>query len=71
MEDIILEIIELKKRVKKIYIYGTGMYGRNLFHIIDKRNIKIDGFIETNPEKNQLLVYQYIVLMKSLMNNAE
>ena len=27
------------------------MYGRNLFHIIDKRNIKIDGFIETNPEK--------------------
>ena len=20
------------------------MYGRNLFHIIDKRNIKIDGF---------------------------
>lgn len=47
------------------------MYGRNLFHIIDKRNIKIDGFIETNPEKNQLLVYQYIVLMKSLMNNVE
>ena len=46
MEDIILEIIELKKRVKKIYIYGTGMYGRNLFHIIEKIKTKCDNKIE-------------------------
>lgn len=39
----------------KIYIYGTGIWGRNVFQELDKNNIYIEGFVVTKSESQQTL----------------
>lgn len=54
MDDLISNVVELKKKTDAIYIYGTGMYGRNIYNMLNEHDIKIDGFVETNPEKSEV-----------------
>ncbi len=42
------EIIQLRSVFKKVYIYGYGSYGRNLFRIMNEHSIKVDGFVVTS-----------------------
>lgn len=45
-KSIPLEAIEnLRNRKEKMYIYGTGMYGRDLCKMLKKHGIRVDGFI--------------------------
>lgn len=54
MNDLVSDIVELKKKTDTIYIYGTGMYGRNIYNMLMEHEIKVDGFVETNPEKSEV-----------------
>jgi len=54
MDDLISNVVELKKKTAYIYIYGTGMYGRNIYNMLIEHDIKVDGFVETNPEKSEV-----------------
>ena len=45
----------LKDRKKELYIYGTGLYGRNIYQILSNNHIEIDGFIVTGePDEGDL-----------------
>lgn len=55
MQTLIKRIYELKKNVDKVFIYGTGVYGRNIYNILCKYKIKIDGFVQSvSSEKKEL-----------------
>lgn len=47
MDTFFVEVVKLKTIVKKIYIYGAGLYGQNIFKILKKNKIEVDGFIVT------------------------
>lgn len=54
-------MMNLKKDIEEIiantdclFIYGTGMYGRNIYNILKELDIRIDAFVETKPEKTEL-----------------
>lgn len=43
-------IKDLRLACKKLYIYGAGLYGQNIYKILKKKNIAVDGFIVTVQE---------------------
>ncbi len=49
------EIKNLKQVVHRLYIYGAGLYARNIYSIIKENDIQIDGFIVTHREGNSKL----------------
>lgn len=49
------KVMKLKKETNKIFIYGAGLYGRNLYEILKKKNIGIDGFlVSVKTNENEL-----------------
>lgn len=54
--DIFLQMAEkLRLEVSELYIYGAGLYARNIFGIIKGNDICVDGFIVTHPGKEKEL----------------
>jgi len=50
--EFIKEVKELMKRTEQIYIYGAGLRGKELCHILTRNGITIDGFIVTKAEED-------------------
>lgn len=48
-------VTELSNKHPRIYIYGAGLYARNLHDVLNHRGKKIDGFLVTNSETVQTL----------------
>jgi len=48
------DVKKLKERVGRIYIYGAGFYGNEIYRILTKNKVKVDGFIVTKTSlKNE------------------
>ena len=45
------EVRHIKDSTKKLYVYGAGLRGRELYHILFRNGILIDGFIVTKVDK--------------------
>ena len=43
-------IMDLRSGSKKLYIYGAGQYGRDIYKALLRRNIAVDGFLVTTQE---------------------
>ncbi len=43
-----IQVEKIRKSFSKLYIYGCGSYGQNLYQLLKKRGIEIDGFAITN-----------------------
>lgn len=50
--EFIQEVMEVKKKTDRLYIYGGGMRGKELSHILTRNGISVDGFLTTNAEKS-------------------
>lgn len=46
-------VLALKKSTDKLYIYGAGLYGQNIYRILKERNIEVAGFLVTEIDDNQ------------------
>lgn len=44
------DIKSLRSTSRKLYIYGAGSYGQNIYKILRKKDIAVDGFIVTVQE---------------------
>lgn len=64
------DIVTLKKRTDAIYIYGTGMYGRNIYNTIKEAGILINGFIETKPDKTNIFGLPVYAFSDIMYDNA-
>ena len=38
---------ELRKCVNHLYIYGAGLFGKDISQILSRNGVKVDGFLET------------------------
>lgn len=49
-----------------LYIYGTGLWGRNVYHELRKQQIPIKGFVVTKKENIEklfeLTIFEYFEL---------
>ncbi len=55
MDIFFLQVNELKKRCRELYIYGAGLYGQNIYKILKKNNISVDGFIVSEIGESESL----------------
>lgn len=55
MENFFEEVVRLKAKVKKVFIYGAGLYGQNIYKILKKQNIEVEGFVITTKTKEDEL----------------
>ncbi len=62
--EFIQEVKGLMRKTDHIYIYGAGLRGKELCHILARNNILIDGFIVTQI-KESTLVLGYPVIAAS------
>lgn len=46
---------EIRAKVDKLYIYGAGLYARNIYVILKGKEVCIDGFIVTRTEEGKEL----------------
>lgn len=53
--NFIKEVTKLKSTVSRIYVYGAGLYARNLYNILKENGIQIEGFVVTYLEKDEKL----------------
>lgn len=62
MKDFFYEVSRLKGQFSKVYIYGAGLYGQNVYKALKDKNIMIDGFVITKKTNEthlfQLPVYE-------------
>lgn len=69
--EFIQEVNALKEKTDKLYIYGAGLRGKELCHILTRNNIQIEGFIVTQAEDNaQALGYPIITASTVMYENV-
>ena len=63
------EAEELKRKTDKLYIYGAGLYARNIYGILSENGICIDGFIVTKVENADKLYGLPVVNAECVIHN--
>lgn len=58
-----------KLKGHKLYIYGAGLYARNIYSALQEKNIVIDGFIVTYTEEKKELYGLPILNVDSVIHN--
>ena len=66
--EFIEEVNELKSRTDKIYIYGAGLRGKELCHILARNDIQIDGFAVTKAEKDTLTLGYPVITAETVIH---
>lgn len=49
------KVREIQLKSPSLYIYGAGLYARNIYQILKENMIKVDGFIVTRIEEDKEL----------------
>lgn len=69
--DFFEAVRNLKKGNKKVYIYGAGLYGQNLFKILSSKSIDVDGFVISRREESTVVLGKPIYqITKELAQDA-
>ena len=56
------------------YIWGTGDYGRRIYHILEKNQSDIVGFLQTNPRQDSLegiKIYDPNIVLEQISNSKQ
>lgn len=64
-KELVDAVRKLKKEVDKLYIYGAGFYGKDIYHILRRNEIEIDGFIVTQNNQEKEKVFDKPVIQAS------
>lgn len=63
------EILDLEKKISKKYIYGAGLYARNIYNILKQENIKIEGFVVTHLNEAKKICGLPVMGIDTVINN--
>lgn len=63
------EAEKLRRKINKLYIYGAGLYARNIYGIMNENGICIDGFIVTKVDNVDKLYGLPVLNAESVIHN--
>jgi len=66
--DFLTQVELLKEKVDELYIYGTGIYGRNIYAILRKSHIEVNGFVVTHEKETESLYELPVYLFSEIMD---
>lgn len=67
--EFIREVEELKEKTDGLYIYGAGLRGKELCHILTRNHIQIEGFITTQAQAAAKAIGFPIVTASTVMHD--
>ena len=50
---LIEDVKRIQKETKKLYIYGAGFYGKDVYRVLKNNDIHVDGFLVTKEIENK------------------
>ena len=62
---------KLRNDVDELYIYGAGLFGREIFAILKRNNVSIDGFLETDCKESREVWGVKVYALDSVINKNE
>lgn len=66
--QLIEEVLELKKKVNNVYIYGAGLRGKEIYYILLRNEIQVNGFIVTEKMNKEELLGLPIMLADTIIH---
>lgn len=66
-EQLIKDVTELKKKVNELYIYGAGFYGQDVYRVLERNQIIVDGFLVTESPKEEYVFNLPVLLAKEVI----
>lgn len=67
MDAFFEKITDLKKTCKDVYIYGAGLYGQNIYKILKKAGVSIDGFVVSDSQDIRTLFGLPVLQIKEVI----
>lgn len=64
------KVREIQLKSPSLYIYGAGLYARNIYQILKENMIKVDGFIVTRIEEDKELFGLPVINADNVIHNA-
>lgn len=52
-EQLIKDVTALKEKTDELYIYGAGFYGQDVYRVLERNHIVVDGFLVTEQPKEK------------------
>ncbi|MBQ7158634.1 MAG: radical SAM protein [Treponema sp.] len=49
-DKLLEDVRRIQKETSKLYIYGAGFYGKDIYRVLNRNHINIDGFIVTKDD---------------------
>ena len=51
------DVRRVQSQTDRLYIYGAGFYGKDIFRLLSRNHVPIDGFLVTKTEENKSEVF--------------
>lgn len=67
-EQLIKDVKKLKEETKELYIYGAGFYGRDVYRVLERNGISIDGFLVTKQQKEKNVFGLPVLVAKEIIS---
>lgn len=64
---LIEDVTAIKKETEKLYIYGAGFYGKDVYRALDNNGIKVDGFLVTKENQNKTVFGLPVVVAENVL----
>lgn len=64
---LIEDVTTIKKETEKLYIYGAGFYGKDVYRALDNNGIKVDGFLVTKENQNKTVFGLPVVVAENVL----
>lgn len=66
-DKLIENVKALKEKTEKVYIYGAGFYGKDIYRVLNRNGISIDGFLVTQKQKEMRIFDLPVYVAKEVL----
>ena len=64
---LIEDVNRIQKETDKLYIYGAGFYGKDVYRALHNNGIKVDGFLVTKEYKDKTVFELPVVIAREVL----
>lgn len=69
-DKLLADVRNLQKQTDKLYIYGAGFYGKDIYRVLSRNGIKIDGFIVTKKDGADEVLGLPVTVAETVFNES-
>lgn len=67
-KQLIEDVTALKQKAEKLYIYGAGFYGQDVYRVLERNQIAVDGFLVTELRNEKNVCGLPVMLARDVLN---